>query len=181
MNIRKILLVIATVLSSTVLFSSEKFPKLEAFRLAGGNLEFPEVLQEHEVALVIMAFDPKVQYQVESWVKPFLNEFGESELVNYYEIPMIKEKYKRHADLIEKFMKAQVPDYRFDNVGAFYGDWDTYINYFNFPDTKRAYVFLVDKKGQILWRTEGKSDEQRITELLNKTRELTEQTYAENL
>ena len=107
MKTKLIFLLTLSVLFSNVLISSEKFPKLEAYRLAGGNLEFPGILQKHEVALVVMAFDPKVQYQVESWVQPFLNEFGESEIVNYYEIPMIKEKYKKYADLIEKFMKGK--------------------------------------------------------------------------
>ncbi len=181
MKTKLIFLLTLSVLFSNVLISSEKFPKLEAYRLAGGNLEFPGILQKHEVALVVMAFDPKVQYQVESWVQPFLNEFGESEIVNYYEIPMIKEKYKKYADLIEKFMKGKVPEYRFDNVGAFYGDWNTYINYFELPDTKRAYVFLVDKDGKIHWRTNGKSDKQSLDELINKTRELTKRKYADNL
>lgn len=143
---------------------SQQFPSIEAETLSQKKVVFPEVTQG-KYAFILIAFRRQTQEQVDSWLDPFIREFGENEQVTFYEIPMISNNWKWMSGWIDSGMRAGVPNYKHDHVATYYGKLSPYFDFFDIKDKSLCYVFLINKSGGIVWREEGALDSEKYNEL----------------
>src|SRR6056297_2746567 len=146
---------------------SQKFPSIEAETLSQKKVVFPEVTKG-KYALILVAFRRQTQGQVDSWLDPFIREFGENEEITFYEIPMISNNWKWMSGWIDSGMRAGVPQYKHDHVATYYGKLSPYFDYFEIENTRLCYVFLLDKSGEIIWREQGPADKVKFANLQKK-------------
>ncbi|MCF8304206.1 MAG: hypothetical protein K9I94_13095 [Bacteroidales bacterium] len=151
--------------------SEQKFPQIKAETLAGDEVVFPDVA-EGKISLILVAFERQTQGQVDSWSKPFMNEFGNDQNYMFYEIPMISIGWKVIAPIIDGGMRSGVPKEMHDNVATYYGPLKEYYNKLDVDGTSLCYVYLLDKHGYVVWKEKGKADGQKIEGLFNKAHAL---------
>jgi len=150
--------------------SPQKFPTIEAETLSQKKVVFPDIA-EGKYALIIIAFKRQTQGQVDSWLDPFIEEFGDQEKVTFYEIPMISNNWKWMSSWIDSGMRSGVPAYKHDNVATYYGPLTKYFEYFSIENSKLCYTFLLNEVGEIIWRDQGAASEEAYNELRNLVKE----------
>jgi hypothetical protein len=129
-------------------------PATHGTTLAGTNVAFPEALTG-KVNIIVVGFSHSSQQQVANWGRLITADYGKSADVDYFELAMLASAPKLLRGMIIKRMGSSVP---FDERGHFIpvleGEpaWRAAAHY-DKPDD--AYLLLVDKKGTVLWQTEG--------------------------
>ncbi|MDO5840037.1 hypothetical protein [Methanosarcina mazei] len=134
--------------------------------LAGRVVHLPEEVKG-KVTLVCIAFIRSAQSMIDSWARPFEQEFGKDRRFTVYEVPMINKGWKVLSRMIDSGMRGGIPVEKHDNVVTFYGDYSGYRNALGMENTELAYVFLLDQEGVICWKGEGYSSHETEKKLLS--------------
>jgi hypothetical protein len=138
------------------------FPSVAAQTLAGRCVAFPEATNG-KVGLVFVAFERNAQYQIDTWVAPLIEEYLASPDVAYYEIPMISGAYKLAGRFIDAGMRGGVPNSLHDRTATFYGNRSPFTKAMNISDMSKAYLFVLDRDGRIVFRTQGSADPDQVS------------------
>ena len=148
------------------------FPKVKSKSLAK-NIEIIPDSAKGKVTLIAVAFLRESQSQLDSWLEPFIKEFGNNKAFMFYEIPMISSGYKFMRFVIDGGMRSGIPEPKHKHVVTMYGDVEKYINELGL-DPSFGYAFLLDKKGHIQWQAEGFSTPEMLDELFVTAKKLAE-------
>ena len=153
-----------------------KFPSIKAETLSQKKVTFPETTKGL-YTFILIAFKKQTQREVDSWLDPFIEEFGGEQDITFFEIPMISGNWKWMSSWIDSGMRTGVPDYKHDHVATYYGPLSKYFDYFNIKDSQTVHVFLLDKKGNIIWKESGPSNEKKYNELRRMLKKRDEINY----
>lgn len=142
------------------------FPTVSGFNLDRQELEFP-----HDFAGSLnLLFVPFLQYQqsiVNTWI-PFAQEMEASvPEFSYYELPTINEMPMLSRTFINEGMRAGIPDQTArERTVTLYIDLPKFMQATGIPDNREVHILLVDRAGEIVWRTTGKFTPQKGQELV---------------
>ncbi|MFC1563637.1 hypothetical protein ACFL6G_01815 [candidate division KSB1 bacterium] len=147
------------------------FPSMKVKALSGKTVQYPVSLKG-KVTLILIAFERNTQEKIDTWMMPFIEKYDKADDVLFYEIPMLKRRWKLMSPVIDRGMRSGIPSERHGNVTTFYGNINKYRKLLNMDDTSDAYVFLLDKNGIIQWHISGSATEERLRLLYEKTESL---------
>jgi hypothetical protein len=135
--------------------SYAQFPTGTGSNLQRRKLTLPQDFEE-ERNLVIVAFHQWQQTQVDTWV-PFARQLEESHSrVRYYELPTIQRRNTLSRTFINEGMRAGIPDpVARERTITLCVDKNAFRQALQLPREDDIYVLLLDRQGQVLWRTEG--------------------------
>jgi hypothetical protein len=119
----------------------------------------------------VISFLHQNQSQLDSWLEPFVDKFGNKESYTFYEVPMISGGYKFMRPMIDAGMRAGIPKAKHKNVVTMYGDVEKYIKALSL-DPKYGYAFLLDREGIIRFQGQGFSTPETLKELFETTERL---------
>ena len=148
------------------------FPEVKSKSLAKKVEVIPDSAKG-KVTLVAVAFLRESQSQLDSWLEPFIKEFGNNKDFMFYEIPMISGGYKFMRFVIDGGMRSGIPEPKHKHVVTMYGDVEKYINELGL-DPSFGSAFLLDKQGHIQWQAEGFSTPEMLDELFVTAKKLSE-------
>jgi hypothetical protein len=111
---------------------------------------------EGELNLVFIAFQQWQQNQVDTWI-PFARQLEKTDSrVRYYELPTIQRLNVLARTFINEGMRAGIPDpIARERTITLYLDKNSFREALQLPGEDDIYVLLLDRRGQVLWRTEG--------------------------
>jgi len=141
----------------------KKFPTVTASSLAGTKESIPESCRG-KVTLITVAFLRESQGQLDSWLNPFYEKFGNNPGFMFYEIPMISSGYKFMRMIIDGGMRAGLPSFKHPHVVTMYGDVKKYVAELSL-DPRFGYAFLLDRDGIIRFQAQGYATPQLLHEL----------------
>ena len=142
------------------------FPLISGFNLNRQELEFPPDFGG-DINLIIVAFQQYQQRTVNTWI-PFAQEV-ESTFPGfiYYELPTINEMPVLSRTFINEGMRAGIPDQTArERTITLYLDKANFKMALDIPNEDDIYLFLVDRDGNILWRTVGEYSEDKASGLV---------------
>ena len=157
---------------TTTMTEKQVFPKLRAETLSGVDMTFPDDLTG-KATIILLAFKRETQKVIDSWLKPFIKEFEDNDEVQFFEIPMLSRYWIVMSPIIDGGMRSGILKQNHKNVATFYGDVDKYCKLLSIEDKSDGYVFLLDSEGVIQWRDNGFATEQKLNQLFEQTRKLT--------
>lgn len=138
---------------------SVRFPAVSGFNLNRQELEFPRDFRGD----LNLLFVPFLQFQqaiVNTWL-PFADQLEAAwpELA-YYELPTINELPALSRTFINEGMRAGIPDAKARaRTVTLYIDLARFMRPLGIANKNEVHVLLVDRQGEILWRTTGSFDE----------------------
>jgi len=132
-----------------------QFPTVTGANLQRKKLNLPQDFQG-ELNLVFIAFQQWQQTQVDTWI-PFARQLEETHAgVCYYELPTIQRLNVLARTFINEGMRAGIPDpIARERTITLYLDKNSFRKALELPSEDDIYVLLLDRRGQVLWRTEG--------------------------
>jgi hypothetical protein len=148
-----------------------QFPAVTGSNLQRKKCNLPRDLQG-ELNVVLIAFQQWQQTQVDTWI-PFARQLEESHPgIRYYELPTIRPLNVLARTFINEGMRAGIPDpLARERTITLYVDKNTFRQALQLPGEDDIYVLLLDRQGQVLWRTEGAFSEEKGESLAAAIRE----------
>ncbi|MEO6526422.1 MAG: hypothetical protein ABIP93_07340 [Gemmatimonadaceae bacterium] len=145
-----------------------RFPNVEGSNLEGEHFKLPSDFKG-ELNVVLVAFRREQQIDVDSWM-PFLKTVGESRRdVRVYELPTLGRRYRLMRPVIDGGMRRGIPDAAVRAVTiTLYIDKAPFRESLRLRHEDRIYVLLVDQRGRVFWRAEGRFDERTGAELVRR-------------
>jgi len=147
-----------------------KFPEIRDNSLEKTPVSLPEAAKG-KITLVVISFLHQNQPQLDSWLEPFVDKYGNKESLTFYEVPMISGGYKFMRPMIDGGMRAGIPKEKHKNVVTMYGDVKKYIKALNL-NPKYGYAFLLDREGIMRWQGRGFSTPETLKELFETAERL---------
>ena len=151
--------------------TGEVFPMLIGQTLSGEVIDLPESVQE-KYTIIGVAFSKNSQEQFESWVNPVYNKFiaktgmmDDLYDVNAYFIALFTGAKKSAMDGVMKRMKAKSDENIFPYVLFYKGEIEMYKQKLKLDDKSKAYVFLLDSVGKIVYSTSGIYTKKKMLEI----------------
>jgi hypothetical protein len=148
-------------LSLAVAADTVAFPTVTSENLEGKTLTLPRDFGGAR-NVVFVAFQRGQQQQVDSWV-PFVKQaLGRHPGNDYYEIPTIKRMVAPMRWMINRGMKGGIDDRAArDRTVTLYIDKAPFKQALGIADESAIQVLVVDRAGQVLWRTTGAYSEDK--------------------
>ena len=142
------------------------FPVVSGFNLNRQEYEFPRDFGG-DYNLVILPFQQYQQQIVNTWI-PFAQELEASfPGFIYYELPTIYEMPVLSRTFLNEGMRAGIPDQTArERTITLYLDKQAFKSALDIPSEDDIHVFLVNRDGEILWRTAGVYTSDKANELL---------------
>jgi hypothetical protein len=138
-----------------VLRDDPHFPVVSGFNLNRQEYDFPRDFGG-DFNLVIIPFQQYQQQMVNTWL-PFVQELEASfPGFIYYELPTIYDMPVLSRTFINEGMRAGIPDQTArERTITLYLNKETFKTALDIPSEDDIYLFVVDRNGEILWRTTG--------------------------
>lgn len=144
-----------------------KLPRVRGSNLERQKLTFPDDFSG-EYNLVFIAFQRWHQDLIDEWV-PFIEQLAEQYPdLNYYEFPTLPDKGFLYRTFLNEGMRAGIPNKATrERTITLYLDKHSFRNKLEIKNEQNIWLYLFDKTGEVLWRTEGKYTEEK-GDALNK-------------
>lgn len=135
------------------------FPTVSGFNLERKEFEFPRDFAG-ELNVLFVPFLQQQQLDVNTWV-PFVQELERTTPgVAYYELPTIWEMTALSRMFLNEGMRAGIPDKKArERTVTLYLDKPAFRRATGIDGDGEMHVLLVDRAGNILWRTTGSFSE----------------------
>ena len=141
------------------------FPSVSGTNLDRQELEFPRDFGG-ELNLLFVPFLQEQQTVVNTWI-PFAETLeAETPGLVYYELPTIHRMPVVSRTFINEGMRAGIPDPKArERTVTLYIDLDEFMQATEIAGKENVHTMLVNRKGEILWRTVGPYDEMQGDQL----------------
>jgi|SRR5690349_5082126 hypothetical protein len=135
------------------------FPSVKASNLEKRKFNLPADF-EGERNLVLVAFEREQQKDVDTWLRE-MKRFEELDPgFQYYELPTIQRPNALTRWFIDSGMRHGIPDRKArERTITLYLEKEPFLDALLITDQKKIYALLVDREGNVLWRSEGVFDE----------------------
>jgi hypothetical protein len=132
-----------------------KFPIVQGSNLSGKPYRLPRDF-EGEYNIVVIPYERQQQDDVDTW-GPLLEQLAEKyPNLRYYELPTLPDFGRVQRFFIDNGMRGGIPD---PSVRArtitLYLDVRAFNSALNIPTMDDIYVLLMNREGDVLWRTNG--------------------------
>jgi hypothetical protein len=132
-----------------------RFPVISGSNLLRRKVSLPADLQG-EINIVFIAFQQWQQAWVDSWV-PIARHLEQTiPGVQFYELPVIQKMNLLSQTFINEGMRAGIPNpVTREKTITLYIDKAAFRKALDIPSEETIWVLVVDRQGNVLWRTEG--------------------------
>jgi hypothetical protein len=141
------------------------FPAVSGYNLDRQEFEFPRDFAG-ELNLLFIPFLQRQQSTVNTWI-PYAQELEiRFPGVVYYELPTIDQMPTLSRTFINEGMRAGIPDQKArERTVTLYIDTREFMKAMGIPSKNDVHTVLVNRSGDIMWRTTGDFDEGKGEEL----------------
>jgi hypothetical protein len=144
----------------------EIFPEIQGQDLLGDNIKIPSQLKG-ELNIIIIAFQRWQQDLIDSWnlfLEYLLRKYPKLE---FYEFPIIRKMNFIYRAFINRGMRMGIPSEKTrSRTITLYIDKEPFKTALNIKTEDNIFLFLIDKTGNILWRSQSYYTEGKGLELL---------------
>jgi hypothetical protein len=141
------------------------FPRVTGVNLEGEEIALPSGFQG-ERNLVAVAFKRGQQAKVDTWIAE-LDRLAEADPeMRFYELPTIYEANALFRMWVNNGMRSGIQDpVARKRTITLYLDREKFMAELAIPDMDDIHLFLLDRRGQVVWRAAGSADEAKLASL----------------
>ena len=142
-----------------------RFPQVRGSSLSGQSFTLPHDI-EGDYALLMIAFQQVQQFDINTWLPIARDLSRQYTSLAYYELPTIDRLNPAARFFIDGGMRAGIPDpvARATTV-TLYLDKPSFRQALEIPDEELIVVMLINREGEVLWRTSGPASPEAIEAL----------------
>ena len=131
-----------------------RFPEVSGSNLLRQKITLPRDLQG-ELNILLVAFYQWHQALVDTWMPVARQLEGSLPGVRFYEIPVIQKMNILYRTFINEGMRAGIPNQatRQKTITLYLNKKD-FLRALNIPDDQTIWVLVIDRAGNVLWRSQ---------------------------
>ena len=149
-----------------------RFPAVKGSNLLRRKIALPYELQG-DFNILFIPFQQWHQRLVDGWVPMARQVEASFPGVRFYEIPIIQEMNILSQTFINEGMRAGIPNPTTrEKTITLYLDKVAFRRALDIPDEETIYILVLDRQGNILWRTEGAYSPEKGAALLDAVQEI---------
>ena len=149
-----------------------RFPAVKGSNLLRRKIALPYELQG-DFNILFIPFQQWHQRLVDGWVPMARQVEASFPGVRFYEIPIIQEMNIFSQTFINEGMRAGIPNPTTrEKTITLYLDKVAFRRALDIPDEETIYILVLDRQGNILWRTEGAYSPEKGAALLDAVQEI---------
>ena len=167
MTFRAIVVTLCMMFSTQPQFAADNpvFPSLEAADLNKQKIQLPGGLAG-EVNVLLVAFQREQQADIDTWLPLLPTLVKKHSKLSYYEMPVISRSNFLMRWIIDNGMRGGIPDkQQRARTITLYLDKKPFLKTLEISSEDQIYVLLVNKSGEVLWRTEGLASQAKLESL----------------
>jgi hypothetical protein len=158
-------------LPASEIVNGSRLPELRGEYLTGQEAVLP-LAAGGRVALLLLGFTYEARFPVEAWAQRFREQFQSDPRVTFYEVPMIGGLARLAKWFIDNGMRRGTPPGDYEHVITVYRETGAWKDRVHFGDPHAAYLILLGRTGEVVWRHAGPFDEHEYQALSAKVSEL---------
>jgi hypothetical protein len=144
-----------------------RFPEVSGSNLLRQKVTLPNDLKG-ELNILLVAFYQWHQDLVDTWVPAVRQLEGSYSSVRFYEIPVIQKMNFVYQTFINEGMRAGIPNPATrQKTITLYLNKEEFRRAVDIPDERTIWVLVIDRQGNIVWRTEGAYTQEKGEALFN--------------
>jgi len=148
------------------------FPTVHGTSLSGRKYVVPFGL-EGEYNVVLIAFEPSHQFQLQTWLAPLERLKETYARFRYYQLPVLWSYAEDQRAMIDESMRRAIPGTSMQEIIiTLYADKQVFCDLLDLQGEAHIYVLLIDHEGEVLWRTERGATREKIDSLTSMLDEL---------
>jgi predicted transcriptional regulator len=144
-------------------------PKTASESLAGQQVVLPDSFKGH-LSVVIAGFSKSSQTEVKEWETRARKQLGEK--LDVYQVAVLEDAPRFVRGMITHAMKGSTPAAKQDHFLVVVKGEAELKKASAYSAADEAYVFLLDKDGEICWRAHGAVNEASLKELSERVQAL---------
>ena len=144
----------AALLCSPTLASAQAVPATTAETLTGKKIVLPDAIRGH-VSVFVVGFSRKSKDPTTDWNKQIRQALGQDHNLQIYQVAHLQGAPRFIHGMIVSGIRKGVPPDQQDNFFVLYEGQDAWKQWAAFSEPDDAYLVLVDKSGQAVWKTHG--------------------------
>ena len=151
-----------------------KLPTVKGSNLKRQKMVFPDNFAG-TINLVFVAFLRRHQDLIDEWV-PFVEQLTqENPQFHYYEFPILPRRGPIYRTFLNEGMRAGIPNNatRARTI-TLYLDKRAFRKALDIDNEQNMWVYLFDKSGDVLWRTEGRFTKDKSEALLKAVNQISQ-------
>ena len=132
-----------------------RFPTVTGSNLAGKEYVLPADF-EGELNIVAVAFQMWHQDEVNTWMPLFEQMEHQVPGLRAYELPVLRSMNRVSQWMIDQGMRGGIPDLATrSRTITLYTNKERFRQALELPNENHIHILLVDRHGEVLWRTQG--------------------------
>ncbi len=146
---------------------AQSLPSFDAQTLTDQKLTFPDAAKNHFTVFII-GFSHKSQDQTKPWGARITDALAAYPDAYSFQVAELEDVPRFVRGMVTSGIRKGIPEpqhSRFLLLFKAEREWKAFVDFSAADD---AYVVLVDKSGQLLWRTQGPVSDQKLGVLLGK-------------
>ena len=151
--------------------TSPKFPTVKGSNLQRKTMTLPNDL-EGDLNLLFVPFQRWQQSQVDSWIPFAITLENDYPNLRYYELPTMQSLNWLSQTFINQGMRAGIPDpMARERTITLYLNKNEFKDALGIETETTIHVFLVNRDGDVLWRSEGnysREEAQALSSVIKK-------------
>ena len=141
------------------------FPTLQGTNLNKQRVQFPGGLSG-DLNLLLIAFQREQQADVDTWLAPLPAVVTQHPNFAYYELPVIDRPNFLLRWVIDTGMRGGIPDkQQRGRTITLYLDKKPFLNTLEIASEATIHALVINRKGEILWREQGRADTAKVESL----------------
>ncbi|MBY0404440.1 MAG: hypothetical protein K2X66_11120 [Cyanobacteria bacterium] len=141
------------------------FPVVQSNNLHREPLKVPHGLAG-KLNLILVAFHPQQQPVIDTWIEGLDKLESSNQGFKFYEIPLLAQEHVLMKPVIENWMRDKITTTQMrKKVIYHFANKNKFKKTLLIPDEQNIYLFLVNKKGEVIWESSGASTISKLEEL----------------
>lgn len=149
------------------------FPSITAYNLDKTKLDLPADF-EGKVNLLLISFEPEQSKDIDAWMPTAQALQHMNFKFRYYKMPVSNQEnfIYRWWDT-SSLRSVETDPLSWQWIIPLYTNKSNFLRSLNIPNEKAIVLLLVDKTGQVLWRTSGPMNDEKKASLVNAVSSIT--------
>jgi hypothetical protein len=135
--------------------AGERIPDLNGTSFANQAVSLPAELQGRGAGILVLGFSRGAREDVTSWAQRIAADYRTSDVVAYYELPVVASVPGLLRGIVLRSIKSSTPERAYKRIVPVTNNeagWRAVVHYGESDD---AYVLVVDRHGDVVWQTQG--------------------------
>jgi hypothetical protein len=141
------------------------FPVVQSNNLHRETLKVPQGLAG-KLNLILVAFHPQQQSLIDTWIEGLDKLESSNQGFKFYEIPLLAQEHVLMKPVIENWMRDKITSTHMrKKIIYHFANKNNFKKSLQIPDEQNIYLFLANKKGEVIWESSGASTVSKLDDL----------------